>query len=234
MYGNLRYLSKSFTLHLCIYLCLQVCVRAHVRVHVASFVAASVSVCMCQACFYAYSHFIQVAKVSSHLYANHSKLFCTWAVRQMYISFQQHKIKDTNWNFIIHFVMWYHSTWYVYKCVCACLCHNVCHKLIYHEPINFDWHQIENNHGDCNITVTYVIMSAIEFQITGVSIACSAVCWGAEQRKHQSSASLAFMGNPCTDGRWIPLTKASIAEDVSIWSCDYLWHKIQWDFNMDI
>ena len=30
-------------------------------------------------------------------------------------------------------------------------------------------------------------------QITGVSIVCSAVCSGADQRKHQSSASLAFV-----------------------------------------
>ena len=38
-----------------------------------------------------------------------------------------------------------------------------------------------------------VIMSAISFQITGVSIACSTVGSGADQRKHQSSASLAFV-----------------------------------------
>ena len=37
-----------------------------------------------------------------------------------------------------------------------------------------------------------VIMSAIAFQITGVSIVCSTVCWGVDQRKYQSSASLAF------------------------------------------
>ena len=37
-----------------------------------------------------------------------------------------------------------------------------------------------------------VIMSIIAFQITGVSIVYSTVCSGAYQRKHQSSASLAF------------------------------------------
>ena len=45
-------------------------------------------------------------------------------------------------------------------------------------------------------TVTHyrdVIMSAIAFQITGVSIVCSTVCSRADQRKHQSSASLAFV-----------------------------------------
>ena len=38
-----------------------------------------------------------------------------------------------------------------------------------------------------------VIMNAMAYQITGVSIVCSTVCWGADQRKHQSSASPAFL-----------------------------------------
>ena len=38
-----------------------------------------------------------------------------------------------------------------------------------------------------------VIMSAMASQITGVPIVCSTVCSGADQRKHQSSASLAFV-----------------------------------------
>ena len=38
------------------------------------------------------------------------------------------------------------------------------------------------------------IMGAMATQITGVSVVCSAVCWGADQRKPQSSASLAFVG----------------------------------------
>ena len=38
-----------------------------------------------------------------------------------------------------------------------------------------------------------VIMSMIASQITSVLIACSTVCSGADQRKHQSSASLAFV-----------------------------------------
>ena len=38
-----------------------------------------------------------------------------------------------------------------------------------------------------------VIMSTMLSQITGVSIVCSTVCSGADQRKHQSSASLAFV-----------------------------------------
>ena len=38
-----------------------------------------------------------------------------------------------------------------------------------------------------------VIMSAMACQITGVSIVCSTVCSGADQRTHQSSASLGFV-----------------------------------------
>ena len=41
---------------------------------------------------------------------------------------------------------------------------------------------------------TDVIISAMASQITGVSIDYSAVCSGAHQRKHQSSASLTFVG----------------------------------------
>ena len=38
-----------------------------------------------------------------------------------------------------------------------------------------------------------VIMGAMSSQMTGVSIVCTTVCSGADQRKHQSSASLAFV-----------------------------------------
>ena len=38
-----------------------------------------------------------------------------------------------------------------------------------------------------------VIMSAMTSQITGVSMVCSTVCSDADQRKQQSSASLAFV-----------------------------------------
>ena len=38
------------------------------------------------------------------------------------------------------------------------------------------------------------IMSAMAFQITGVSIVCTAVCSGADKRKHQSYVSLALWG----------------------------------------
>ena len=56
-----------------------------------------------------------------------------------------------------------------------------------------------------------VITCAMASQITGVSIVYSIVCSGADQRKHQSSASLAFVRGIYRD-RWIPFTRASNAE----------------------
>ena len=60
------------------------------------------------------------------------------------------------------------------------------------------WHHRLPHYND-------VIMSAMASQITGVSIVCSTVYSGADQRKHQSSTSLAFVKS--TVHRWIPLTK---------------------------
>ena len=68
-----------------------------------------------------------------------------------------------------------------------------------------------------------VIMSAMASQITGVLILYSTVCSGVDQRKHQSFASLSVWGEFTGDRwiprshRWIPHTKASDAEHVSIW-----------------
>ena len=52
-------------------------------------------------------------------------------------------------------------------------------------------------------------MRAMASQITDVSIICSTVCRGAGQRKHQSSASLAFVGE-------IPLQRAINVENKSM------------------
>ena len=61
------------------------------------------------------------------------------------------------------------------------------------------------------------IISAMASQITGVSIVYSTVCSGAEQRKHQSSASLAFVRgihrSPMNSPHKGPVTR----ENVSIW-----------------
>ena len=68
-----------------------------------------------------------------------------------------------------------------------------------------------------------VIMSAMPSQISGVLIVYLTVCSGADQRKHQSSESLVCVREFTGDRwiprshRWIPRTKASDAEHVSIW-----------------
>ena len=49
-------------------------------------------------------------------------------------------------------------------------------------------------------------MSAMASQITGVSIVYSTVCSDTDQRKHQSSALLAFVRGSHR-GRWLPRTK---------------------------
>ena len=52
-----------------------------------------------------------------------------------------------------------------------------------------------------------VIMSAMASQITGVLIAYSTVCSGADQRKHQSAASLVCVRGIPSSHRWIPAQK---------------------------
>ena len=55
----------------------------------------------------------------------------------------------------------------------------------------FDW--VQSNHATAPEHYIGVITSAMASQITGVYIVCSIVGPGAYQRKHQSSASLAFV-----------------------------------------
>ena len=50
-------------------------------------------------------------------------------------------------------------------------------------------------------------MGAIAFQITSLKIVYSIVYLGADQRKHQSSASPAFVCGKFTGDRQIPRTK---------------------------
>ena len=60
-------------------------------------------------------------------------------------------------------------------------------------------------------------MSAMASQITALSIVYLIVCSGADQRKHQGSASLALCeGKPPVTGEF-PALRASNKENVSIW-----------------
>ena len=53
----------------------------------------------------------------------------------------------------------------------------------------------------CDNYYSDVIMSAMASQINGISVVYSTVCSGANQRKHKSSALLAFVSR---SDRWIP------------------------------
>ena len=82
-----------------------------------------------------------------------------------------------------------------------------------------------------NIHYIDVIMTKIAPQITSLTVVYSTVYSDADQRKHQSSASLAFVWGIHRD-RWIPRTKTNYAEKVSIWwrhhdkICNQLRHDI--------
>ena len=70
-----------------------------------------------------------------------------------------------------------------------------------------------------NISHAYysdVIMSTMASQITGISIVT--ICLGTDQRKHQSSVSLAFVRGIHRDGGF-PSQRAINAENASIWWC---------------
>ena len=64
----------------------------------------------------------------------------------------------------------------------------ISHQICFISEIAVKWCLIK--HNSSTITVT---SSAMQSQITGVSIVYSTVCLGVDQRKHQSSASLAFV-----------------------------------------
>ena len=64
-----------------------------------------------------------------------------------------------------------------------------------------------------NIHNNDVIISTMAFQITSLTIVYLTVYSGADQRKHQSSASLAFVW----ETHWWPAQSASNAKNVSIW-----------------
>ena len=68
-----------------------------------------------------------------------------------------------------------------------------------------------------------VIMSTVTSQITSISIVCWTICKGADQRKHQSSASLAFVRGihrwPVNSPNEGPVTRKVFPSDVVIMYC---------------
>ena len=88
------------------------------------------------------------------------------------------------------------------------------------------------------ITLHYsdALMSAMASQITGVLIVCSTVCSGAGQRKHQSSASMAFVKGvhrcrwPMDSPHKGPVTQKMLSFDdvIMLCQCSFTWHWGGW------
>ena len=80
-----------------------------------------------------------------------------------------------------------------------------------------------------------VVMSVMASQITGVSIVYSTVCSGADQRKHQSSASLALVRGihrwPMNSSHKGPVTGKCFHLMTSSWKTRRLWKG--WDICLD-
>ena len=68
-----------------------------------------------------------------------------------------------------------------------------------------------------------VIISTMVSQITSLTIVYSTVYSGADQRKYQSSASVAFVRGI---NRWMTAQRASNAENVSIWCRPHAAHHV--------
>ena len=101
--------------------------------------------------------------------------------------------KSTRSNMAI----WRHNTQSVKRCFTF-------YMLIFHNK----WY--DNLHSTFPSLLHYsdFIMSAMASQITSILIVYSTVCSGADQQKHQSYGSLAFMS--FTGGRRIPRTKGQL------------------------
>ena len=109
------------------------------------------------------------------------------------------------------------------------------HMSLYHDfknnQLNFMWLLIvrwrlialEGSRGINTVSTHYndVIMGTMASQITSLTIVYSTVYSDTDQRKHQSSASLAICaGNSPVTGEF-PAQMASNAENVSIWWCHH-------------
>ena len=71
-----------------------------------------------------------------------------------------------------------------------------------------------------------VIMTTVAYQITSFTVVYSTIYWDADQRKHQSSASLAFVWGIHRSGEFLA-QRASYAENVSIWWRHHVHHSIR-------
>ena len=90
---------------------------------------------------------------------------------------------------------------------------------------------VSRNHNRVEYHYCDVIMSTMASQVAGVSIVCSIVCSGTDQRKHQSSASPAFVRGtnwwPVNSPLKRPLTRKMFPFDDVIMCCDI--SIVKWD-----
>ena len=84
-------------------------------------------------------------------------------------------------------------------------------RLGLNELTHWGWLEVSNGlgHGCCQPHYIDVIMTTMASQITSLTIVFSTFYSYADQRKHQSSASLAFVWGIHRD-RWIPRTKGQL------------------------
>ena len=137
------------------------------------------------------------------------------------------------WCYFIVCLWSYAGVWYFYECICFYLTVSESDIIkLFNQSLNVI-HKITKLFF---IHCSDVIMSMMASQITSVSNLRSNICSGADQRKHQSSTSLAFVrgiyrsklqvtgfseGKPqATSG--FPSQRASNVENVSIW----WWHQV--------
>ena len=123
------------------------------------------------------------------------------------------------WEIYIRLHIWYQLSKTIYLT-------NYCYK--YH------WNKLDI--AGCANAQHYndVIISAMASQITSLTIVYPAVYWGADQRKHQSSASLAFLRGvhrwPVNSPHKGPVTRKMFPFDdvimVMKWSKRYTYHDI--------
>ena len=75
-----------------------------------------------------------------------------------------------------------------------------------------------------------VIMTTMASQITSLTVVYSTVYSDADQRKHQSSASLAFVWGINRD-RWIPRTKGQLrGKCFRLMTLSWVWHERSWNW----
>ena len=123
-------------------------------------------------------------------------------------------------------VIWGHGTeWYSYfflvwrRCDFRRLCiilHKISNIILLNSTVQSTHHHWPVATSSINCHYDDVIMSVIASQITSLAIVYSTDYSDTDQRKHQSFASLVFVRGIHRD-RWIPHTKTSNTENISIW-----------------